>query len=81
MTLSASSAINPQTSFGADVISRISYIGDDPDKLSELQRAVMKQINSLIKEVFKDRAQALSERQHSGCREHHDGTHLCRHIT
>ncbi len=52
MTLSASSAINPQTSFGADVISRISYIGDDPDKLSELQRAVMKQINSLIKEVF-----------------------------
>ena len=52
MTLSASSAINPQTSFGADVISRISYIGDDPDKLSELQRAVTKQINLLIKEVF-----------------------------
>ena len=52
MTLAASSAINPQTSFGADVISRISYIGDDPDKLSELQRAVTKQINSLIKEVF-----------------------------
>lgn len=52
MTLAASSAINPQTSFGADVISRISYIGDDPEKLSELQRAVMKQINVLIKEVF-----------------------------
>jgi len=52
MTLAASSAINPQTSFGADVISRISYIGDDPHKLSELQKAVTKQINSLIKEVF-----------------------------
>ncbi|NLD04829.1 MAG: 2Fe-2S iron-sulfur cluster binding domain-containing protein, partial [Synergistaceae bacterium] len=38
MTLAASSAINPQTSFGADVISRISYIGDDPHKLSELQK-------------------------------------------
>lgn len=52
MTLAASSAINPQTSFGADVISRISYIGDDLYKLSELQKAVTKQINSLIKEVF-----------------------------
>ena len=52
MTLAATSAINPQTSFGADVISRISYIGDDPDKLSQLQRAVTKRINSLIKEVF-----------------------------
>lgn len=52
MTLAASSAINSQTSFGADVISRISYIGDDLDKLSELQKAVTKQINSLIKEVF-----------------------------
>ena len=52
MTLVATSAINPQTSFGADVISRISYIGDDPDKLSQLQRAVTKRINSLIKEVF-----------------------------
>ena len=52
MTLAASSAINPQTSFGADVISRISCIGDDPQKLSELQSAVIRQINSLIKEVF-----------------------------
>ncbi len=31
-------AINPQTSFGADVISRISYTEDDPHKLSELQK-------------------------------------------
>ncbi len=52
MTLAASSAINPQTSFGADVISRISYIGDDPEKLSELQTAVIRQINTLIKDLL-----------------------------
>ncbi len=52
MTLAASSAINPQTAFGADVISRISYIGDDPKKLSELQSAVIRQINVLIKDTF-----------------------------
>lgn len=62
MTLSASSAINPQTSFGADVISRISYIGDDPHKLSELQKAVTKQINSLIKEVFSKTGRKPSEK-------------------
>ena len=62
MTLAASSAINPQTSFGADVISRISYIGDDPDKLSELQKAVTKQINSLIKEVFSKTGRKPSEK-------------------
>ena len=60
MILAASSAINPQTSFGADVISRISYIGDDPDKLSELQSAVTEQINSLIKEVFSKTGRKLS---------------------
>ena len=52
MTLAASSAINPQTAFGADVISRISYIGDDPQKLSELQNAVTRQINSLISSLY-----------------------------
>ena len=62
MTLAASSAINPQTSFGADVISRISYIGDDPHKLSELQKAVTKQINSLIKEVFSKTGRKPSEK-------------------
>ena len=62
MTLAAASAINPQTSFGADVISRISYIGDDPHKLSELQKAVTKQINSLIKEVFSKTGRKPSEK-------------------
>ena len=62
MTLAAASAINPQTSFGADVISRISYIGDDPHKLSELQKAVTKQINSIIKEVFSKTGRKPSEK-------------------
>ena len=52
MTLAATSAINPQTSFGADVISRISCIGDDPEKLSELQKTVTRQINSLISSLY-----------------------------
>ncbi|MDY9920210.1 MAG: ASKHA domain-containing protein [Synergistota bacterium] len=51
-TLAASSAINPQTSFGADVISRISYIDSRPERLSDLQKAVVRQINDLIKELF-----------------------------
>lgn len=51
-TLAASSAINPQTAFGADVISRISYIGDGPEKLLELQKAAVRQINDLIKDLF-----------------------------
>ncbi len=62
MTLSASSAINPQTLFGADVISRISYTEDDPHKLSELQKAVTKQINSLIKQVFSKTGRKPSEK-------------------
>ncbi|MDD4160262.1 MAG: ASKHA domain-containing protein [Synergistaceae bacterium] len=52
MTVAAASGINPQTSFGADVISRISYIGNDPARLAELQKAVITQINILIDEVF-----------------------------
>ncbi len=60
MTLAASSAINPQTSFGADVISRISCIGDDPEKLSELQTAVIRQINRLIKDLLSKTRRILS---------------------
>ncbi len=62
MTLAASSAINPQTSFGADVISRISYIGDDPQKLSELQSAVIRQINSLISSLYSKTGRSPSAR-------------------
>jgi len=39
--------LNTQKSFGADVISRIEYIGDDPEKLSQLQQKIIVQIESL----------------------------------
>ena len=61
-TLAASSSINPQTAFGADVISRISYIGGGPKRLSELQRAVVTQINSLIKDVLSKTGRILSKK-------------------
>lgn len=63
-TLAASSAINPQTSYGADVISRISYIDDDPERLFELQKAVVKQINNLIKELFSKTGRTSTNKDH-----------------
>ncbi len=35
------SLINPQTRFGADVISRINYCANDPEKLKELQNLII----------------------------------------
>ena len=64
MTLAASSAINPQTSYGADVISRISYIDDRPERLFELQKAVVKQINNLIKELFSKTGRTHTKKDH-----------------
>lgn len=59
-TIAAASAINPQTAFGADVISRISYIGDDSGRLEELQKAVVGQTNALIKELGSKTGRFLS---------------------
>ncbi len=46
--LAVSSMVNPQSSYGADVISRISYaIGGKP-KLRELQKSILEAVNRLI---------------------------------
>jgi len=42
------SIINPQTSFGVDVISRIKYCQDKPTGLEELHGAIVKCVNDLI---------------------------------
>jgi len=42
---------NPQAAFGADVISRISAVMEDPAALSEMQRLVAKAINELVAEA------------------------------
>jgi len=42
------SALNPQTAYGEDVITRITYIKDNENGLQELNSAVIKALNSII---------------------------------
>lgn len=46
-----SSLINPQVSFGDDVISRISRVREDHSMLAEMQQAILKAVNTLIQEL------------------------------
>ena len=52
--ISSVSAINPQTSCGADVISRISCISDDNTMLEILRFALVKQLNKMILEIINE---------------------------
>ncbi|NLZ53904.1 MAG: DUF4445 domain-containing protein [Thermoanaerobacteraceae bacterium] len=47
------SSLNPQTKFGADVISRISFASESPEGLYKLHSAVVDEINNLIQEAVK----------------------------
>lgn len=58
--ITAVSGINPQTSFGADVISRISYTEDHEDGLKVLQKCLIDKINMLITKAL-DNAGAKNE--------------------
>lgn len=49
--LSVASKLNPQTKFGADVISRINFAGQEEQGLEKLHSAVIEAINSLIEEA------------------------------
>jgi uncharacterized 2Fe-2S/4Fe-4S cluster protein (DUF4445 family) len=49
--LAVASMINPQTSFGDDVVSRIKRCREDADGLAQLQKAILKAVNSLIAQV------------------------------
>ena len=49
--LGVASTINPQTSFGDDVVSRIKRCRDEPDGLSRLHDSVLKAVNGLIAEA------------------------------
>jgi uncharacterized 2Fe-2S/4Fe-4S cluster protein (DUF4445 family) len=42
------SIVNPQTIYGADLMTRITYINDDLKRLDELQKAVVNGINKMI---------------------------------
>ena len=52
-TIGSASALNSQKAFGADVISRIEYIGGKDERLKELQSRIVFQIEALCKKVLK----------------------------
>ncbi|HHX74976.1 MAG TPA: DUF4445 domain-containing protein [Firmicutes bacterium] len=58
--LAVTSTLNPQTQFGADVISRITHVNTDPDGLKDLHRVVTDAVNTLLGEAV---AQAGVTRQ------------------
>jgi len=49
--LAVSVRLNPQRAWGADIISRISIVMEKPKHLGKLQKAVVKVINEMIKEL------------------------------
>lgn len=49
--LAVASRVNPQSKFGADVISRIAYAGSSPEATAELRSAVLGGVNAIIKEA------------------------------
>ncbi len=50
-TLSRAAAINAQASYGADVVSRLTYAFHDTDRLSKLQAAIVDLLNDMIRET------------------------------
>lgn len=48
------SALNPQTEFGGDVISRITYCIQEENGVDILSKCIRKKINSVIKELVQD---------------------------
>lgn len=50
-TYGVASCLNPQTAFGEDVVSRITYSSANQDGLNQLNSTLMKALNDLIKKV------------------------------
>jgi len=53
-TLGTASGLNRQKSFGGDVISRIDYVGEDPDKRKKLQDRITGQIRQLLTDLLEE---------------------------
>lgn len=49
--VASASALNPQVTYGEDVISRIALVQKDPSKLGEMQRALIEALNALVREM------------------------------
>lgn len=52
--LGVASSMNPQTKYGADVISRITYVGQEAGGLEELQKVIIETMNRIIEEAVDD---------------------------
>lgn len=52
--ISKSSALNPQTEFGSDVLSRITYCMNSEEKLKILKTSIIRKINEMIEELVED---------------------------
>ena len=49
--LGAAACTNPQNEFGADVISRITYCDDDPQKLGKIRSKIIQGLNDLTRQL------------------------------
>ena len=49
--VASASALNPQVTYGEDVISRIALVQRDPSKLGEMQRVLIEGLNVLLREM------------------------------
>ncbi len=52
--LAVASAMNPQVSFGDDVVSRIGYASESPDRLEELRSRLVDAIGEMILQLCRD---------------------------
>ena len=59
-TYSVSSTLNPQTAFGEDVITRITYIRDTPKGLENLNQLVLDALNKIIDKTSKEAKVSIS---------------------
>lgn len=57
-TLLKKSCLNPQTEFGGDVLSRISYCQENPQGPDRLQEAILHKVNELVLELTATRERA-----------------------
>ena len=49
--LASAGAMNPQIRFGEDLMSRVSYVMDNPDSVGEMSEAVLATVNALAQET------------------------------
>lgn len=62
--IGTASSINPQTRFGGDVISRISFSDQDPGNLTLLHKVLIEGINNLFKQLAEENAISCEDIYH-----------------